>query len=140
MSIVGWKPNALTSYRGSEQNAILHKNMYHLRDNSGNREYLDSLSHPKKSPNSTFSYTSSHKNKEKVVERIMNMRFPNISKYQEQGQIIEEKKESVRLNKDTRWVSQDVIDQEDRKGTDGKNKININIKNNKQRGKEYGFR
>ena len=118
MSIVGSRPNSITVYRGSEQNALIHKNMFHLRDNSGKREF-DKVNLALKS--NMKNIRARKKRQKATAERIINMRFPNINKYDSEQQKIKEdyemnidnQKDSIRLNKAERWVSQDLINAEE---------------------------
>ncbi|CAI2374645.1 unnamed protein product [Moneuplotes crassus] len=102
MSIIGSRPNSLTVYRASENNAVLHKNMYHLRDNSGNRTFTQ-IQPRKVSPRRFGVDPFTRRGKQQVAERIMNMRFPDISKYDGKVKgakvVGEERKRSIRLER-----------------------------------------
>jgi hypothetical protein len=103
----------MTVYRSSEQNAVLNKNMHHLRDNSEKK----SVERPEVPRRTKPRNPRNHS----TAEHIMLMRFPNLSRYDKDNKRIKNEEEdemdqvntSIRLQKAGKWVSQDIIDEEE---------------------------
>lgn len=123
MSYIGNRGNSITAFRGSEQNAIINKNMYHLRDNSGDRSF-DRIDLTKQNK-----VNASRKREHPTADHIIMMRFPNLAKYNENEQKIDEAKEanesehkdSIRLHKTEKWVDHEAVDKEEAKANQNNN-------------------
>jgi len=115
MSYVGCRGNSTNIYRSSEQNAIIHKNMHHLRDNSGDRSFdnVDLTIKHKVDPKK--------KRTQSTAEQIMKSRFPMLASYHEPSkqQNLEEEsigdgseEASIQMKKVERYGASDYIDEE----------------------------
>lgn len=117
MSYVGSLNNSMCSYRSSEQNARINAFKHHLRDNSGDRSF-DRVDLAKKNK-----VEPTKKRTHSTAENVMLMRFPNLKKYDKDEQIVKEAtdesnddyRESIRLQKAEKWVSDEAIDEENGK-------------------------
>ena len=115
MSYVGALGNSCYSYRISEQNANLNKNMNHLRDNSGDRSF-DKIDLTIKNK------MEAHKKRtQSTAENILKNRFPNLNDYNKSNEAEgednnDERRDLIQLQKgEQKWVSKEVINEENTK-------------------------
>jgi hypothetical protein len=87
MSYIGSLSNSMTAYRSSEENAVIHRNMFHLRNNSGNRSphRIESEKMAIKKPKQNRNHST--------AERVLQMRFPNLPKSEKPVNEIREESE-----------------------------------------------